>query len=118
MIASIVMRGLSESYGSWNTSWIRLRTARASAAGSAVMSLPSNQILPAVGGVRFRIKRATVLFPDPLSPTRPSVVPSSISNDTPLTAATKAREWAIGKCLTMFSTLSVGITAQPTSRAK
>src|SRR5207244_1943916 len=52
--------------------------------------------------------RATVLLPEPLSPTRPSVSPRAISKETPLTAATKARECAIGKCLTRPSTRRTG----------
>src|SRR5947208_7351597 len=105
------MRGFSESNGSWETSWTCRRRSRASFAGTPLISRPSKTIFPAVDDSRFMMQRATVLLPEPLSPTRPSVSPRAISKDTPLTAATNAREWAIGKCLTRPSTRMTGAEA-------
>src|SRR5579863_626676 len=46
---------------------------------------------PAVGSSRRRIKRPSVDFPEPDSPTRPSVSPAGISRSTPPTALTVSR---------------------------
>ena len=50
------------------------------------MSSPSTTILPSVGSSSFNSVRPTVDLPQPLSPTRPSVSPRRISNETPSTA--------------------------------
>ena len=50
------------------------------------MSSPSTRIVPAVGSSSFSSVRPTVDLPQPLSPTRPSVSPRPIVNDTPSTA--------------------------------
>ena len=52
------------------------------------MSRPSSRIVPAVGVRRRVISRPMVDLPEPLSPTRPSVSPGPMSNDTPTTAWT------------------------------
>src|SRR6185437_2596690 len=43
---------------------------------------------PALGSINRKTRRPSVLFPDPDSPTSPSVSPFSMSNDTPSTART------------------------------
>src|SRR5438128_9433004 len=45
---------------------------------------------PEVGSIRRRMQRPTVVFPDPDSPTRPSVSPRETANRTPATALTSA----------------------------
>ena len=73
-----VMRGLSELYGSWNTIWMRRRRRRSGPAASEKTSTPSSWNEPELGSVRRNNVRATVVFPEPDSPTRPSVVPAGI----------------------------------------
>ena len=46
------------------------------------------KISPAVGSMARRMQRAVVVLPQPLSPTRPSVSPSSMWKSTPSTART------------------------------
>ena len=50
-------------------------------AGNSVMSLPSKTIRPAVGSRSFMIVRPSVVFPQPDSPTTPSVSPSRDASD-------------------------------------
>jgi hypothetical protein len=50
------------------------------------ISLPSNTTLPEVIGALPKIARPVVLFPDPDSPTNPSVSPGAISKLTFSTA--------------------------------
>src|SRR6185312_7002719 len=45
-------------------------------------------MLPPLGSISRRMRRPSVLFPDPDSPTSPSVSPFAMSNDTPSTART------------------------------
>src|SRR4051812_25304718 len=78
------------------------------------MSRPRYSIVPLVGSSRRVIRRAVVDLPQPVSPTRPSVSPSMMSNDTPSTACT-APIWrwnriprVIGKCLTRSRTWTSG----------
>src|SRR5438309_9695618 len=52
------------------------------------MSFPSNCTLPASGRSSKVIRRAVVVFPDPLSPTSPSISPLRTQNDTLSTACT------------------------------
>jgi hypothetical protein len=77
------MRGLSEVNGSWKIICISRRSARSSAERSLPISTTEPaatrmKIWPAVGSIARRIQRAVVVFPQPLSPTRPSVSPSSM----------------------------------------
>jgi hypothetical protein len=51
-----------------------------------VMSRPSNMIRPAVVSSRRTMQRASVDFPQPDSPTMPSVSPGLMLNETPSTA--------------------------------
>src|SRR5688500_7269071 len=63
-------------------------------------SRPSKSICPEVGSVRRNKQRPTVDFPQPDSPTSPSVSPAKISNETPSTARTTSSLPSTGKCLT------------------
>ena len=51
-------------------------------------SFPSTTILPFVGAINLVINLPVVDFPQPLSPTKLNVVPSSISKETSITALT------------------------------
>ena len=87
----IVKSGFSEAIGSCRIIAIRLpRIRRSSASGLATRSSPWNRISPptmrAAGGSRRRSDRARVVFPEPDSPTTPSVWPTSRSNETSSTA--------------------------------
>ena len=66
-------------------------------------SSPSNRISPltmrAAGGSRRRSDSASVVFPEPDSPTMPSVSPESSVNDTSLTARTTRVPRALTKCV-------------------
>src|SRR2546421_121439 len=53
-----------------------------------VMSRPSNVTAPEVSGIRPAMQRASVDFPQPVSPTRPSVWPRRVVRDTPSTGWT------------------------------
>ena len=64
------------------------------------MSFPSNKMLPEVGSVSLTIARPSVVFPQPLSPTSPSVSPGSIAKLTPSTALTWAQTRLNNPCLT------------------
>jgi hypothetical protein len=67
-------RGLSEANGSWNTGWIsRARALRS----RSNRRLPSTSAVPAVGLQQPRIRRASVDFPQPDSPTMPSTLPAA-----------------------------------------
>jgi hypothetical protein len=69
-----------------------LFTALVSGARSAgsrfVTSSPRKKMFPSVAGTRFIIAIPMVVFPLPLSPTRPTVLPAGITNETPVTALT------------------------------
>ena len=71
-------RGLSEENGSWNTRLIRLRSAFSADPRTPKTSDVPNVAVPASGLTRPVSAAATVDFPDPDSPTRPSVVPRRI----------------------------------------
>src|SRR5438477_4877321 len=102
-----VMRGSKEANGSWKIICIFRRTRRRRQPRSRVMSWPSNTILPAVAGSSAVISLARVDFPQPDSPTRPSVSPRRISRSTPSTARTAPPpKPEIGKCLKAPATRS------------
>src|SRR5213593_1439129 len=82
------MRGSSDAYGSWKTAWTARRYARRPSRSSADTSRPSKRMLPAVGVSRARISLDVVVLPQPDSPTRPSVEPAGMSNETASTART------------------------------
>ena len=72
-------------------------------------SLPSNTISPLVGGSKKSIDLAVVVFPHPLSPTKPKVSPWFTEKLIPSTAWISPTCFfriipldVIGKCLTRF----------------
>ena len=92
------------------------RFRRSSCLLSPRISTPSNRILPASGSMRRRMARPAVVFPQPDSPTRPSVSPlliSKLMSSTALTyAATRERTpRRIGKYFLRFLTLNRGSVA-------
>ncbi len=113
------MRGFSDAYGSWNTTWMSRRAALSSRLLSSKSGLPSNVTLPDVGGSRRRMTLPSVVLPQPDSPTRPSVSPSVTVKLTPSTARTAPsllmpmRPPRISKCFTRSSTASRGAAATP-----
>ena len=90
------MRGSSDSAGSWNTSWTLPFGGRA-LPGASPGRL--NRTVPDEGSMSPTTMRPTVVLPEPLSPTRPSVSPGAMENDTSLMALTTLRDPAIGKLL-------------------
>jgi hypothetical protein len=80
------------------------------------MSRPSNRIRPPVGSRSFTMQRASVDFPQPDSPTMPSVSPGLMLKETPSTAFTEAISFwkmiprVIGK---YFRTLSTTSSSSP-----
>src|SRR6185369_5355742 len=64
------------------------RNPRISVAETDVRSRPSNLTLPEVGSISLNTRRPNVLFPEPDSPTRPSVSPATMSSETSSTART------------------------------
>src|SRR5487761_1853834 len=61
---------------------MRRRSWRSSRAETVSRLWPSSEIAPESGSMRRSSRRATVLFPDPDSPTMPSVWPRSMWNVT------------------------------------
>ncbi len=80
------MRGLSEENGSWNTIWMSRRRSRSAASLVSVMSLPCSRMRPSSGFSRRITVLPTVVLPQPLSPTTPSVSPALMVKLTPSTA--------------------------------
>src|SRR5207249_5629707 len=74
---------------------------------SLVKSTPSKKMFPEVTGNNWVISRPSVDFPQPDSPTRPTVSPGKTSKLTRSTALTLAPRPA-GKCLTTSSPRSSG----------
>ncbi len=88
-----VKRGLSEAIGSCRIMAMRLpRMCRISAGDLASRSSPSKRIAPltirAAGGSNRRMVRASVVLPEPDSPTTPSVSPARSVSETSSTART------------------------------
>ena len=81
-------RGLRLENGSWKTTCMRRRSGRSVAAERSSMRRPSSTTCPAVMSNRRSTARPTVHLPQPDSPTRASVSPRSMWNDTPSTART------------------------------
>ena len=88
MASPTVRRGLSERYGSWNTICTRRRSARNSPREIDAKSVLPITMRPRDGSIRRAMQRATVDFPEPDSPTIPSVSPCLISSVTSSAAAT------------------------------
>ncbi len=92
----MVMTGFSELSGSWKTMAISVpSSSRIARSSSPTSSRPMNLTLPErrtlILGSRFMIERARIVFPDPDSPTMPSVLPRSSVKLTPSTALTRPR---------------------------
>ena len=85
---SIVSRGFNAATGFWKTMPVLARRRRSVWLRSPLIGSPSMLEPPDVGSISRSAQRATVLFPDPDSPTRPKVVPASTSKETPSTART------------------------------
>ena len=88
----IRMSGSNRVIGSWKIiARFRPRRSRTSLGGKASRSRPAKRIDPctlALRGWSRRIARPRVLFPHPLSPTSPTVLPLSIVKSTSCTAWT------------------------------
>src|SRR6478752_2438347 len=100
-------RGLSDEIGSWKIICMRVRASRMSLPANWVSCLPSNRIEPLVGRGSCMIARPVVLFPQPLSPTSPSVSPRSTSKLIPVTALTFKPVRPTGNSTTRSSTRSI-----------
>src|SRR6185436_4418861 len=113
MIEPTVIRGFSDAYGSWKMICISFRRPRSERLSSVVTFLPWKETSPEVGSIRRRIVRPVVDLPQPDSPTRPSVSPGRMSNETSSTACTRAtsresRPPRIGKYFLRFLTRRSG----------
>ncbi len=69
----MVRRGFSDAYGSWKTSCMSRRSRFMRGGVAARTSSPPKRTVPASGSINLRIRRASVDFPQPDSPTMPSV---------------------------------------------
>ncbi len=67
---------------------IAAKMAKLAAEEASTTFWPLKLMPPEVGSMRRRIMRPSVVFPQPDSPTRPSVSPWVMSSETPLTART------------------------------
>ena len=85
-VSPTLRAGLSEPYGSWNTTWISRPSARRRARLAWVMSSPSKTMRPALAGVWPSTTLPMVVLPEPDSPTRPTVSPRPMCRLTPLSA--------------------------------
>ena len=89
MIAPTVMRGSSDAYGSWKTICSSRRRLRISPwADLGELGAPCTGSIPTSARSAAARSARTVVLPEPDSPTRPSVSPASMANDTPDTACT------------------------------
>ena len=87
-LSPTVRRGFSAEYGSWKTICRCRRTAARPVPDAVHTSWPSKKICPAVGATSRVTIRAVVVFPQPDSPTSPSVSPAVIVKSMPSTAGT------------------------------
>ena len=102
-------RGLSELIGSWKIICMRGRNSRILSDGSLVRSCPSNTTEPDVGRGSCMMARPVVDFPQPDSPTSPSVSPSITSSEIPETAFTLRPVRPTGNSTTRSSTRNNGV---------
>ncbi len=82
MIRATVNRGSAEAYGSCWTNRIAERSARRRRSGSADQGRPCSSTSPASGRDRPITIRASVVLPEPDSPTTPSASPARRVNPT------------------------------------
>ena len=94
MMSPTRMRGLSELYGSWKTTWTLRRYSCRSAPLRSATLCPSNAMVPAVGSSAASTSFDVVVLPHPDSPTSPSVSPAVIVKLIPSTALTTPRRAA------------------------
>jgi hypothetical protein len=87
----IFFLGLRLANGFWNTICTLRRSARRVDVSAPVASAPSIQIRPALGISSIAIWRASVLLPQPDSPTTASVRPGARTSETSSSARTVAR---------------------------
>ena len=87
-IRRTVWRGLSEVIGSWKIICMRRRSGRIRCSGSCVMSCPSKTMRPASMSMSRMSARPSVVFPEPDSPTMPTVSPRPILRSTPFRTLT------------------------------
>ena len=90
MLSPTVIRGSSDPNGSWKMIWAPRRNLRKAGPSRSRIASPPMRTLPPLGSISRSSKRPAVDFPQPLSPTRPSVSPSPISKEMPSTARTCA----------------------------
>ena len=72
-VASMVLRGCSDPYGSWNTIWHCLAKPRSM---PWVRGLPNTAMVPLHSLARPAMAFSTVVLPEPLSPTSAKLSPS------------------------------------------
>ena len=72
---------------------MRRRSGRSTLRSAVARSTPPKRIEPEVGFWMRVISRAMVDFPEPDSPTRPTVWPRRMSRSMPSTACTTRRGW-------------------------
>ncbi len=88
MMSPTRIRGSSDEYGSWRTTWTRCRCACSALPFSVKGSRPAIMTVPAVGVTMPITTCAIVDLPDPVPPTRPRVLPRSMTRSTSSTART------------------------------
>ena len=92
-ISRIFIFGSREEYTSWNSIWKFFRKSLSWCSGvweiSKLLPLKLYLILPSVGGNNFTIHLPTVVLPEPLSPTSPTVSPFFMCKLISLTALLK-----------------------------
>ena len=87
-----VSRGLKDPTGSWNIAPTSRRNAFSARGPMPTTSRPRKRMLPSRGRSRPMMLLASVVLPDPLSPTSPKVSASPIVSETPATASMNASE--------------------------
>ena len=92
MIWRTVMRGLKEPKGSWKTICMRRRSGRMRLKVRPWIERSSKVMGPSLDISRSSAS-ASVVLPEPLSPTTPTVCPSRIESVTPSTAFTWPTVW-------------------------
>jgi len=86
----IFFLGLRLANGFWNTIWTLFLSARRVAASAPVAATPAMTTLPEVGVSSIAIWRASVLLPQPDSPTTARVRPGASASETSSSARTLA----------------------------
>ena len=113
------MRGLREPKGSWKTICMRRLSGRMRLKVSPWIGRSSKVMGPALE-IRRSSASASVVLPEPLSPTMPTVCPSRIESVTPSTAFTwstvrRMTPALIGKWILRSSQATTSSAAPPTA---